>query len=90
MVWDADSHCPRGHCPSRNTSTKVQTQDLIVIESKLEESRPKNSKLADGKTPTRPRTDKPGKISCQDKKKEYFQKKRNQKNFTPGTKDNAI
>ena len=25
MVRDADSRCPRGHCPSQNTSTKVQT-----------------------------------------------------------------
>ena len=90
MVRDADSRCPRGHRPSQNTSTKVQTQGLTAKESKPKESRPKESKPADGKTPAPPRTDEPGKTSRQNKKKEYLKKKRDRKNSTPATGDNAI
>ena len=89
MVRDADSRCPRGHRPSQNTSTKVQTQGSTAKESKPEESRPKESKPADGKTPAPPRTDEPGKTSRQDKK-EYLKKKRDRKNSTPVTGDNVI
>ena len=90
MVRDADSRYLRGHRPSRNTSTKVQTQSSIVKKSKPEESRPKDSKPANGKTPAPPRTDKPEKTSRQDKKKEYLKKKRDRKNSTPAIGDNAI
>ena len=90
IVRNADSRCPRGHRPSQNTSTKVQTQDSTAKESKPEESRPKKSKPADGKTPAPPRTDEPGKTSRQDKKKEYLKKKRDRKNSIPATEDNAI
>ena len=90
MVRDADFHCPRGHCPSQNTSTKVQTQGSTVKKSKSEVSRPKNLKPADEKTPVPPRTNKPGKIFHQDKKKEYLKNKRDRKNSTPATRDNAI
>ena len=90
MVRNADSRCPRGHRPSQNTFTKVQTQGSTAKESKPEESRPKESKPADGKTPAPPRTDEPGKTSRQDKKKEYLKKKRDRKNSTPATGDNAI
>ena len=90
MVRDADSRYLRGHRPSRNTSTKVQTQSSIVKKSKPEESRPKDSKPANGKTPAPPRNDEPGKISRQDKKKEYLKKKWDWKNSTPATRDNAI
>ena len=90
MVRDADFCYSQGHCPSQNTSTKVKTQGLVVKESKLEESRPKNLKPINEKTPTPPHTKEPGKISCQDKKKKYFKKKRDQKNFTLAKGDNAI
>ena len=90
MVRDADSRCPRGHCPSQNTSTKVQTQGSTVKESKPEKSRPKESKHADGKNPAPPRTNEPGKTSRQDKRKEYLKKKWDWKNSTPATRDNAI
>ena len=63
MVRDVDSRCPRGHRPSQNTSTKVQTQGSTAKKSKPEEFRPKESKPADGKTPAPPRTDEPGKTS---------------------------
>ena len=90
MVRDADSRCTRGHRPSQNTFTKVQTQGSTVKESKPEESRPKESKPANGKNPAPPRTNEPGKTSRQDKKKEYLKKKRDRKNSTPATGDNAI
>ena len=90
MVRDVDSRCPRGHRPSQNTSTKVQTQGSTVKESKPEESISKELKPADGKTPAPPRTDESEKTSRQDKKKEYFKKKRNRKNSNPATADNAI
>ena len=90
MVRDADFHCLRGYCPSQNTSAKVQTQDSTVKESKPKESRPKDSKPANEKTPAPPYTNKPGKTSCQNKKKEYLKKKRDQKNSIPATKNNAI
>ena len=56
----------------------------------FEESRPKNSKPANGKTPTLSHTNKLGKTFCQDKKKKYFKKKRDQKNSTLAIGDNAI
>ena len=90
IVWDADSRCLRSHRPSQNTSTKVQTQGSTAKKSKSEESRPKDSKPTDGKTLAPPRTDEPGKTSRQDKKKEYLKKKRDRKNSTPATGDNAI
>ena len=90
MVRDADSRCPRGHRLSQNISIKVQTQGSTVKESKLEESRPKDSKLADGKTPALPRTNEPRKTSRQDKKEEYLKKKRDWKNSTPTIGDYAI
>ena len=90
MVRDADSRCPRGHRPSKTTSAKVQTQGSTAQESKPEESRLKDLKLADEKTPAPPHTNEPKKSSCQDKKKEYFKKKRDQKNSIPATRDNVI
>ena len=76
MVWDADFRCPRGYCLSQNTFTKVQTQGSTTKKSKFEESRSKDLKPANEKTLVPPRTNEPGKTSCQDKKKEYFKKKR--------------
>ena len=90
MVRDADSRCPRGHRPSQNTSTKVQTQGSTAKESKPEESRPKELKLANEKTPAPPRTNEPRKTSRQDKKKEYLKKKRDRKNSIPAIENNAI
>ena len=90
MVWDTDSRCSRGHRLSQNTSIKMQTQDSTAKESKPEESRPKDLKPADGKTLAPPRTNKSEKTFYQDKKKEYFKKKWDQKNSTPATRDNAI
>ena len=90
MVRDIDSRCSRGHQPSQNTSTKVQTQDSTTKESKPKEIRSKDSKLANRKTLALLCTNKPEKISRQDKKKKYLKKKRDQKNSIPATKNNAI
>ena len=62
MVRDEDSRYLRGHCPSQNTSTKMQTQGSTVKESNPEKSRPKDSKPVDRKTPALPRTNEPRKI----------------------------
>ena len=90
MIRNADSYCSRGHRPSQNTSTKMQTQGSIAKKLKPEESRPKDSKPADGKTLAPPRTNEPRKTFHQDKKKKYLKKKRDRKNSTPATGDNAI
>ena len=90
MIWDANSHCPRSYCLSQNTFTKVQTQGSTAKKSKPKEFRPKDSKPANEKTPASPCTNKPEKTSCQDKKKEYFKKKRDWKNSTPVIGANAI
>ena len=68
----------------------MQTQGLTAKEPKPEESRPKNLKPANKKTPAPPRTNKPGKTSYQNKKKEYFKKKWDRKNSTLAIGDNAI
>ena len=68
----------------------MQAQGSIAKESKPEESRPKNSKPANEKTPAPPRNNELGKTSCQDKKKKYLKKKRDRKNSTSATGDNAI
>ena len=90
MVRDAHSRCPRGDCLSQNTFTKVQTEGLTAKKSKPEKSKPKDSKPANKKTPALPRTNELRKTSHQDKKKEYFKKKRERKNLIPITGDNAI
>ena len=90
MVRNVDSCCPRDHCPSQNTSTKVQTQGSTTKKSKPEEFKPKDLKPANGKTPALLHTDEPKKTSYQDKKKKYLKKKRDQKNPTPAIGDNII
>ena len=90
MVRDANFCYPRGNHSSQNTFIKVQTQGSIVKKSKPKESRPKDLKLANGKTPSLPCTNEPGKTFRQDKKKKYLKKKRDQQNSIPATGDNAI
>ena len=90
MVWDADSRCPKSHCLSQNTSAKVQIQGSTAKKFKYKEFRSKDLKPANRKTPTPLRTNKPEKTFHQDKKKEYFKKKRDRKNSTPTIEDNAI
>ena len=68
----------------------MQIQGLITKKSKPKKSRPRILKLANKKTPAPLCTTKPEKTSRYDKKKEYLQKKRDQKNSIPATKDNVI
>ena len=94
MVWESDTCCPRGHRPSYNISSKMQTQETTAKKLRTEESRPKEAKQADGKAPVPPRSEftKPGKTSHIDKRREYLEKKkkkRDRKNNTPATGDNA-
>lgn len=46
MVQDSDIRYPRGHCFSNNIIAKVQTQKTTVKNSRLEESKTKDSKTA--------------------------------------------
>ena len=80
----------KGHRSSYATFSKIQIQK--TKEFKLKESRPKESKLAKGKTFALACIifAEPGKTFCQDKKKEYLKKKQDRKNFNLVTKDNAI
>ena len=95
MVQQSDARCPRGHRPSHNTSSKVQTQDSSHKDSpRTEESRPKKAKQADGKAPTPPRSEsiEAGKTSRIDKRRKFHEKKkkkRDQKNNIPATGNNA-
>ena len=87
MVRESDARCPRGHRPSYNASSKVQTQGTTAKEPRTEESRPKEAKPTDGKAPAPPRSDEPAKPNREKKKREWLKKK---KDSTPATGDNAI
>ena len=95
MVRESDAHCPKGHRLSHNTSSKVQTQGSSYKDlPHTKESRPKEAKQADSKAPAPPRSEstEPEKTSRIDKRKEYLEKKkkkRDRKNNTPATGDNA-
>ena len=67
MVWDLDAHYPRGHRPSHNTSSKVQTQ------GSKDSSRPKKTKPKDPKSaPSRDdAAESPKKNNRKDKKKKF-------------------
>ena len=75
MIWDVDSRCPKSHCSSQNTSAKVQIQGLTTKKFKPEESRTKDLKPVNEKTPAPPRINKSEKTFHQDKKKKYLKKK---------------
>ena len=88
MVRESDARCPRGHRPSHNTSSKVQTQGSSHKDSpRTKKSRPKEAKSTDGKAPAPPRSNEPAKPNCEKKKREWLKKK---KDSTSATGDNAI
>ena len=91
IIRDLDARCPKNHYSSNATLAKVQTQGFNTKESKPEEFRPKELKLAKGKTPTQPRSKftEPKKTFRTDKKKKYLKKKRDQKSNTLATGNNA-
>ena len=92
MVRDSDIRCSRGHRPSNNTVSKVQTQETSA--KGPEESRTKEAKPAEGKTLAPPRTIAAESLE-QDKKdrkdkKRRFWERRERSEDTPATGDNAI
>ena len=54
MVRESDAHCPKGHRPSHNTASKMQTQGTSAKEPRPEESRIKEAKPAEEKAPVPP------------------------------------
>ena len=78
MVWKSDAHYPRGHRPSHNTFSKVQTQGTTAKKPRTKESKLKEAKQADGKAPALPwsKSTKFGKTSRIDKRREYLEKKK--------------
>ena len=94
MVQESDACCSRDHHPSHNTFPKVQTQGTTAKKPRIEESKPKEAKQANGKAPapSHSESNEPEKTSRIDKKKEYLEKKkkkRDWKNNTPANGDNA-
>ena len=91
MVRDPDICCPKNHRPFISITSKMKTQKTTGKKPKPEESRPKKPKLAEGKNPTPPcsKSTEFGKTFCTNKKREYFKKKRDWKNNTSVTGDNA-
>ena len=91
MVRNSDIYYPRSHHFSNSTVLKMQTQGTTAKKSKPVESRPKKLKSAEGKNLALPRSKSTelGKTSCIDKKREYLKKKRDRKNNTLATKNNA-
>ena len=75
MVRDVDFRCPKGHCPSQNTSAKIQSQGLTAKKFKPKESRSKKAKPTNNKSFTLPHSNEAIKPTCQEKKKEYWKKK---------------
>ena len=67
MVRDSDARCPRGHRPSHNTSSKVQTQ------GSKDSSRPKETKPKDPKSAPscNDAAESPKKDNRKDKKKKF-------------------
>ena len=90
IVRKSDARCPRGHRPSHITSSKMYTQGTTAKKPRTKESRPKEAKSTDA--PPRSESAEPGKTSRTDKRREYLEKKkkkRDRKNNTPATGDNA-
>ena len=71
MVQESDAHCPRGHRPSHNTSSKVQTQGS-KDSSRSKKLKPKDPKSA-------PSSDNAAEPAKKEDRKEKKQKLRNQR-----------
>ena len=89
IIRNADFCCSKSHCPSQNTSAKVQTQSLTTKKSKPKESRPKEAKLANSKFSALPHFNEVVKPNCQEKKK-YQKKKQDWKNSSLAIRVNTI
>ena len=91
MVQDLDICCAKDHRFSNSTVLKVQTQGTTGKECKPKKFRPKELKSAKSKNPALPcsKSTELGKTSHIYKKSEYLKKKRDRKNNTLVTRDNA-
>ena len=87
MVRDLDARCPRGHRPSHNTSSKVQTQGSSHKDSpRSEEPKHKDPKPA----PSRDNAaEQAKKEDRKDKKKKLRNRRRERNDQTPATGDNT-
>ena len=83
MVRESDARCPRGHRPSHNTSSKVQTQGTTAKEPRSKEPKPKDPKPA----PLRDDAAEPAK---KEDRKEKKKKLRNQRREHTGEQIPAI
>ena len=85
MVQNSDTHCPRGHRPSHNTSSKVQTQGS-KNSFRSEELETKDPKPA----PSHNNAAELAKKEHKKKKKKKLQNRRQEQNKqTPATCDNT-
>ena len=89
MVRDLDARCPRGHRPSHNTSSKMQTQGS-KDSSRLKETKPKDPKSAPSRDDA---AESPKKDDRKDKKKRFRGQRREhtgeRKEQTPATNVNT-
>ena len=90
MIWDSDARFLKGHHPSHNTFSKMQTQGTTAKEPHTKKFRPKRAKQTDGKALILPRSNEPIKLNCKEKKKKCWKKKQDWKNSFPATGDNTI
>ena len=81
MVWDSDARCPKGHRPSHNTFSKVQTQGSkdLFCPKKTKSKDLKSVPLCDDAAEL-PKKDnkKDKKKKFQDQKREYTGKRKEQ------------
>lgn len=75
MVRHSDIRCLRGKRLSNNTFSKVQNQETTIKETCAEESKPKEAKSNNSKTPIPPRSNEPIKPNRKKKKREWLKKK---------------
>ena len=85
MVRDSDAYCPKGHRPSHNTSSKIQTKGSNNF-SRSEEPKPKDPKLA---LPRDNAAELAKKKDRKDKKKKLRNRRREQNKQTLATGDNT-
>ena len=88
MVRELDPRCPRGHRPSHNTSSKVQTQGFSHKDSpRSEEPKPNDLKLVpsrnDAKEPAKKKDKKEKKKKLRNQRREHTSKQ------TPATRVNT-
>ena len=87
MIQDLDPRYPRGHRPSHNISSKVQTQGTTAKKPRTEKSRPKEAKSVNGKISATLRSNEPAKPNCEKKRRQWLIKI---KDSTSAIEDNAI